>query len=228
MTQHGLDDFAETVETVQEEVEGSSDEWPRKTIEEVCQTNPGSINDAGFDYDEIQYLDISSTANGYIKELQTFSMEEAPSRAKRTVSTGDSVVSTVRPNRKHYVYIDDPPENLVVSTGFVVLRPKPTANLTNRYLYYAVTHPRFIDFLDANATGSAYPAANLGVVERGEIPIPPLEVQEQIGDVLGVLDRKVKHNLEGVKKLVELRDLLQPEVIPEKGTADSRLQIDEE
>lgn len=214
MTQSDLEKFTEKMqESVEEEPEESRG-WALETLGDVCILNPGSINDSGFDYDEIQYLEISNSGDGFIKELEEYNIEDAPSRAKRTVSEGHSVISTVRPSREHYVFIEDPPDNLVVSTGFAVLYPKNPDRILPAYLYYVVTHPVFIDYLDANATGSAYPAVNQDIIKKGVIPVPDKETQENIVDTLKVFDSKIKQNIEEIKKLRELRNILIPEVLP--------------
>jgi len=214
MTQSDLEKFTEKME---ESVSGPSDsdgEWKLKNIEDVCILNPGSINDDSFGYEEIQYLEISNSGDGFIKELEEYNINDAPSRAKRTVSEGHSVISTVRPNREHYVFIEDAPENLVVSTGFAVLYPKNPDQILSKYLYYVLTHPVFIDYLDANATGSAYPAVNLDIIKKGVVPVPDRETQENIVDTLGVFDSKIKQNIKEIKKLREIRNILIPEVLP--------------
>lgn len=214
MTQSDLEKFTEEMRKSTDKQSTKNNEWQIETIEDVCNINPGSINDDDFDYDNIQYLEISNTGDGYIKELEDYKIEEAPSRAKRTVSGGQSVISTVRPGREHYVFIEDPPDNLVVSTGFTVLYPKNPDQVIPEYLYYAVTHPVFIDYLVGNATGSAYPAVNLDIIKKGVIPIPSRETQEHIVNTLGLFDSKIRHNIEEIKKLRELRDILIPELLP--------------
>ena len=214
MTQSDLEKFTEEMRQSTEKSSNSNNEWKLEKIEDVCLLNPGSINDSNFDHDTIQYLEISNLGDGYIEELEEYEIEDAPSRAKRTVSEGYSVLSTVRPNREHYVFIEEPPENLVVSTGFVVLYPRNPDLIMPEYLYYAVTHPVFIDYLDANATGSAYPAVNLDIIKKGVVPIPDWETQENIVETLGVFDSKIKQNVREIKKLRELRNILIPEILP--------------
>ena len=82
--------------------------------------------------------DVVFTSKGTVGRLDgttAYNLAEAPSRAKRLVTHGDTIWACVRPNRKSYLYIDRPPENLVVSTGFAVLRPKA---VPPAYLYAAI------------------------------------------------------------------------------------------
>ena len=95
-------------------------EWKETVLGEVVQTNKKSIG-GEYPYSEIQYLDTGSITCNRIEGLQTYKINEAPSRAKRLVENEDIIYSSVRPNQLHYGYILNPIENLVVSTGFVVI-----------------------------------------------------------------------------------------------------------
>lgn len=214
MTQSDLDKFEkEMAESGANSQEADSD-WPLRKIGNICDINPRSINDTDFIFDRIEYLEISNVADGYIVELEEYDIADAPSRAKRPVAEGQTVISTVRPRREHFVFMDDPSERLVVSTGFAVLYPKNTSEILPQYLYYAVTHPVFIDYLDANATGSAYPAVNLDIIREGVIPVPPVDTQESVVDTLGIFDAKIKKNMGEINKLKQMRNILISDVLP--------------
>jgi len=90
---------------------------------EVVITNQENI-DGSYPYEEILYLDTGSIIKGKIEQLQKLKIVDSPSRAKRLVKDGDIIYSSVRPIQRHYGFIKNPPENLVVSTGFIVLTVK--------------------------------------------------------------------------------------------------------
>lgn len=64
---------------------------------------------------------------GQVHEIATYRFEDAPSRARRRVRHGDVIISTVRTYLQAIAQIENPPENLIVSTGFAVVRPRPDA-----------------------------------------------------------------------------------------------------
>jgi len=167
-------------------------DWERKKLSEVAEINPGSINDNSFNLDEIKYLDISSVGKGFIEELTDYSLEDAPSRAKRTVKEGDAVLSRVRPVREQFTLLRSPPDNLVVSTGFAVLRANK--GIDEKFLYYAFTSPEMIRWMDNHTSGSAYPAVNLSTLKHAEILVPPLKIQKKIGRILHNIDEKIETN----------------------------------
>jgi restriction endonuclease S subunit len=84
---------------------------------------------------KIEYVDISSVslAEG-VTSTETFEFEKAPSRARRKVRDGDTIVSTVRTYLKAIAPINNSPENLVVSTGFAVIRPLAACRAIKSYV----------------------------------------------------------------------------------------------
>lgn len=73
----------------------------------------------------MEYVDISSVnlVEG-ISATETVTFDKAPSRARRVVKDGDTIISTVRTYLKAIASIQSPPANMVVSTGFAVIRPR--------------------------------------------------------------------------------------------------------
>lgn len=91
----------------------------------------------------LQYIDISNVdSNGTIHDVVAHDFENAPSRARRIVKDGDVIISTVRTYLQAIAAIENPPDNLVVSTGFAVVRPKEP--LHPGFCKYALREPSFI------------------------------------------------------------------------------------
>lgn len=140
----------------------------------------------------IRYVDISSVGTGaYNDEPALIQREFAPGRARRKVSPGDTLLSTVRPNRRSFIFQADPPENLVASTGFAVVSPGPSAD--PRYLYYWISRPEFTDYLASVARGAAYPAIVAKDVEDAPIFLPPLDEQRRIAGILSAYDDLIEN-----------------------------------
>ncbi len=171
----------------------------------VIEINPASIS-KHYPYDEIEYIDISSVSTGSFSGSTRMSLAEAPSRAKRLVKHGDTILATVRPNLRSFLFIKNPPENMVVSTGFAVLRP--SNKIDARFLYYTVTDPKFTDYLTNNAKGSAYPAVDAETFARAEIWLPDLQVQQKIAAILSAYDDLIENNLRRIKILEEMAQFI--------------------
>lgn len=105
------------------------------------------------------YLDISSVATGYLVSTpERMRFENAPSRARRIVLQGDTIVSTVRTYLKAIYFVDQAWPGLVASTGFAVLTPSPAIDA--RFFGFALQSKVFVDQVVANSAGVAYPAIN--------------------------------------------------------------------
>jgi type I restriction enzyme, S subunit len=170
-------------------------EWSHKTIGFLseCNTDTYSPKES---WPFVNYLDTGNITKGSIEHIHYIAAgEKLPSRARRKVLPGDIVYSTVRPNQKHFGIISKPVENMLVSTGFAVLRGKEGISDT-RFLYYFLTQDRLIEYLQGigeNST-SAYPAIKPSDIQSLSINLPPLPEQRAIASILGALDDKIDLN----------------------------------
>ena len=165
---------------------------------DVIEINPEAIG-SDFPFLEIQYVEISAVGSGSLDVIKLISLENAPSRAKRLVNHGDTILSTVRPNRRSFLFVKNPPKNLVASTGFAVLRP--TDAIDPRYLYCLIRHQEFTDYLTNNAKGAAYPAIDKDIISRAEISLPSLPIQCKIAAILSAYDDLIENNTRRIKIL---------------------------
>jgi restriction endonuclease S subunit len=160
-----------------------------KSLGSICEINPENMKTC--QYTEINYIDIASVKGGQILELQQLT-SEFPSRAKRIIKKGDILYSSVRPNLKGYVYIDDNIQNCIASTGFAVIRTKDPNRILSKYLYYIMTSEYITDHLISKATGAQYPAVSFDYFETIEIPIPSLKRQREIVEYCENNDRLIQ------------------------------------
>lgn len=142
--------------------------WSVRRLDEVASVNTATIR-RGHEPENILYLDISSVGTGRIEKIEPMAFADAPGRARRIVRCGDTIWSCVRPNRKSFSLILDPPADLIVSTGFAVLTP---ATVPFSFLYQAVTTDEFVGYLTNHATGAAYPAVTAKDFEAAPILVP--------------------------------------------------------
>jgi len=98
---------------------------------------------------------------------------------------GDTVVSTVRTYLRAITFVDRP--DLIWSTGFAVLHPRPTVN--PRYLYYLCRSEPVIQEIVSRSVGVSYPAINPSDIMDISVAIPPSEEQRAI---VGFLDGEVQ------------------------------------
>ncbi len=188
--------------------DGVPEGWQRMALGELADVNRESLG-GSFD-GEIEYVDIASVTPGQINETATYGFRNAPSRARRVVRHGDVIWSCVRPNRRSYAVIWQPPTNLVASTGFAVLSPRsvPTA-----FLYFATTTDAFVGYLENHARGAAYPAVVAGDFQRADLRVPSRSLLASFNEFAEPTLAQV-HNLRIQKqKLRAARDLLLPRLM---------------
>lgn len=133
---------------------------------------------------EIQYVDIGNVdSSGTIHEIAPYRFADAPSRARRQVRNGDVIISCVRTYLQAIAPIQNPPDNLIVSTGFAVIRPR-TGTLDATFGKYALREPRFLAEVEMHSVGVSYPAINASDLGDIAIYLPPAPQQEAIAAYL--------------------------------------------
>lgn len=152
----------------------------------------------------INYLDTSNLTRNQISEIQKISIGDFPSRAKRILQKNDILISTVRPKLCHYGIIKSPVENMIASTGFVVLRTNSETNPF--FLYYFLSQELVTKYLASLAEGAttSYPSITPEDVYNLKIDIPLLNEQKKIANILSKLDDKIELNNKINKELEEM------------------------
>ncbi|MEW6111544.1 MAG: restriction endonuclease subunit S [Thermodesulfobacteriota bacterium] len=165
-------------------------EWPTRRLKFAATINDNVLSEETEPNYELQYLDIGNVdSSGDINEMASYRFENAPSRARRIVLDGDVIISTVRTYLQAITSIENPPENLIVSTGFAVIRPR-TDVLDPQYCKYALREPSFLAEVEMGSVGVNYPAINATEIGNIRIHLPPLPLQNVIATFL---DRETKH-----------------------------------
>ncbi|MDF2954677.1 MAG: Restriction endonuclease S subunit [Candidatus Alkanophagales archaeon MCA70_species_2] len=166
-------------------------DWEVRKIGIVAKVNEELIN-KNYNYKIIEYIDINSVESGLILEKKVIPLEIAPTRAKRVVRNNDILLSTVRPNLRHYAFVKYSKPNTIASTGFAVIRAK---NIEPRYLYYYITTDFVTEYLTqiAETHTSAYPSFTPDVVENLKTPYPSPPEQSRIATVLSWFDDLIEN-----------------------------------
>ncbi|MBU0532646.1 restriction endonuclease subunit S [Candidatus Micrarchaeota archaeon] len=182
------------------------EEWQLKRVDEIAVINEAAVGKK-YQCEEIEYIDIDSVEEGQIKTVKKMKLAEAPSRAKRIVKKNDILISTVRPNLKHYAFISAAKPNTVASTGFAVISAK---GIDPRFLYYCLTTQKYTNYLSAiaDAHTSTYPSFNPDIIENSNIPYPPIPEQHIIAKILSDLDAKIELNRQMNQTLEQIGEAL--------------------
>ncbi|WP_158225864.1 restriction endonuclease subunit S [Glutamicibacter sp. BW78] len=160
----------------------------------------------------LRYIDIASVSPGRIDSVQELAWDEAPSRARRGVSDGDVVFSTVRPGRRSFALVLDPSPDSVASTGFAVMTPRH--RLGSSLLTSIIGAPEFAEYLESVASGSAYPAVSVQAMGNYQIAVPKevADADRFEADTMP-LRRRVARARTETEGLEALRNTLLPELL---------------
>ncbi len=209
----GMD--AETAALFPQHIEHGDDgmlpvDWRFAAIDEVCDINGWTLGK----YDELEtleYVEISEVSRGSIANVATYRRGEEPSRARRRLCHGDTVLSTVRPDRGSYFLALNPPENRVASTGFAVLSP---TKVPWSFLHAALTLPEVSDHLGQMADGGAYPAVRPEIIGAMQVVLPnePM-ILEAFHRTCASHFEKAEANRNEYYSLATLRDTLLPKLL---------------
>ena len=154
-------------------------------VESVMTWNPLRVpHEEVFNYIDLSALDQAAKS---ILGAREVTCGEAPSRARQLVSTGDILVSTVRPNLNGVAKVNSEFDGATASTGFCVLRPQ-VGRMSSSYLFHWVKSPQFVADMVTKATGASYPAVSDRIIFESLIPAPPLPEQRRIAAILDQAD----------------------------------------
>ncbi len=161
--------------------------WYLEKLKYVSRINIRALPETTDEAYEFNYIDI-----GNVNIEKGFNVDEklrfggAPSRARRIVTKGDTIISTVRTYLKAIAYISEDVKDIIVSTGFAVISPHE--KIIPKYLYYILRSEKFIDRVCALSVGVSYPAINSS--ELSDISIWYSDNKDEQEQIVRFLDNK--------------------------------------
>ena len=184
--------------------------WEVKRLKHLATVNDEALPETTDPDMEIAYVDIGNVDSIQgITDVEELVFEEAPSRARRIVRQGDVIISTVRTYLRAIAQIEATDANLIVSTGFAVIRPR---QIDDGFVAYAVNAPYFVERVVAHSVGVSYPAINASELACLDIAFPSLPEQRAIAAFLDretePIDALVAKVQEAIDRLKELRTAL--------------------
>jgi len=151
--------------------------WIWLRLEDVGYNCGQKVPDKVFTYIDVTAINKEKGLIG--DDVNVLQPNEAPSRARKLVKKGTVIYSTVRPYLLNIAIVDkDFNPEPIVSTAFAVVHP--FEGISNRYLFYYLRSKPFVEYVESQMTGMAYPAINDQKFHMGLIPIPPTAEQHRI------------------------------------------------
>jgi type I restriction enzyme S subunit len=178
--------------------------WHIKPLKRWVTINASTLSENTDPAFAFRYIDIGSVKTGrLVSKPEQLRFGKAPSRAKRILRRGDTIVSTVRTYLKTVWFVGEEADNLIASTGFAVLTPGN--EVEPAYLGYVIQSEPFVDQVSANSIGIAYPAISETVLGRLSIPLPPTRCEQTaIVRFLDHANRRIERFIRAKRKLIAL------------------------
>lgn len=181
--------------------------WQKVKLGEVCEIISGSTPRTGVEdlWDgEIAWAtprDLSKLDSVYIeKTAQRITEKGFKSCSTQMLPIGSVLLSSRAPIG--HVAINAIP--ICTNQGFKSLIPNE--GLHNKFLYYWLRANR--EFLDSLGNGATFKEVSKAIVERVEIPLPPLDEQKRIASILDAADALRRVRRQSLARLDELAQSL--------------------
>lgn len=168
---------------------------------------------------ERRYLSTGDLDFNKIVNLEAVTYDNKPSRANQNVNIGEVIFAKMKDTKKTLI-IDKKNEDLIVSTGFYVL--KPSKEIMPKYLYHYLNSEYFLNQKNRLSKGATQSALNNEGLSNIKINIYNLDMQKKIVAILDeseTLIEKRKEQIELLDKLVKSRfiDMFGDPVTNNKG-----------
>lgn len=147
------------------------------------------------------YVDIGSVETGrLVRRPERIRFGSSPSRARRVVRPGDTIVSTVRTYLKAVWHAEQPGSDLIASTGFAVFTPRK--DTFPKFVNYLCQSAPFTNRVTAESVGIAYPAIAETRLATFEVCVPPFAEQTAIARFLDHVDGRIRRYVRAKQKLI--------------------------
>ena len=132
-----------------------------------------------------------------IKSFEEVTYFEKPSRANQNVKKGDIILARMQGTVKVKI-IDFNEEDIIVSTGFLVLRCNK--DIDNRYLFHYLKSNLFQSKKDRLCSGATQKAINNNKFAEIKIPLTDLPTQQKIAAILDKAEELRQYNKQLIAK----------------------------
>lgn len=161
-----------------------------------------NIKDTVQDYSgQRPYLSTGNLQVSEIVDLEYYPFDNKPSRAKYNVKVGDILLAKMQSTTKVKL-ISEQKKNIMVSSGFFVLRKKD--GVDNGFLYQYLKSESFQREKNRFCTGATQKAINNTNFKKLKIPLPDLPTQKAIAARLDQAEAVKTHNQQLLAKYDQL------------------------
>jgi len=177
-----------------------------KTLGDVCENVSRPFDFSK--YERVIFINTGDVLEGKFLHKDYSEKENLPGQAKKAIKKGDILFSEIRPINKRFVFVDEDCHEYVVSTKFMVLRPKN--DVIPKYLYHYLKCDPTIRNLqrEAESRSGTFPQITFDSISYFPISVPLKEEQERISVFIDKIEEKIDLNQQMNNTLEEIAKTL--------------------
>lgn len=177
--------------------------WAVRKIKHWLLINQLILSEDVYPEYTFDYLDIGSIDAGHlVSPPKRVLFKNAPSRARRIVREGDTIMSTVRTYLKAVWHVEEISFDLIASTGFAVFTPE--LGTWPKFIKYMCQSQYFTNQITSCSVGIAYPAIPDTKLKAIETAVPHLSEQTAIACYLDEKISKIDKAITRTQRQAEL------------------------
>ena len=195
--------------------------WPKVPLQDIALHEKGAIVSGPFGsnisakyfVDEgvpvIRGNNLSKGRTKFIDEGFAYLTEAKAAEFRNCIAVADDIVFTAAGSIGQVGIIppDSTYEEYVISNKQLRVRlDKCKANPD--FVYAWLSSPLMVRYLESMNNGGAVPLLNLGIIRKVPVPLPPIETQVQIADILSTYNDLIENNLRRIALLEQAARLL--------------------
>lgn len=181
------------------------DGWSLKEFGEIIHSSLYGCNPTtGEDIDGIPYLRLSDfNEHSKIQGIPKYADLDPEEVDKYKLEPGDVVIGRSGNGTVGKAYVYNPSDGEMVYASYLIRFKLDTAKVSPQYIKQFVQSPIYWMQVYNTARSTAQMNLNAGEIKSFEIPVPPLDIQEEISETLNEVRQAVSNTNEYIRSMVE-------------------------
>lgn len=181
----------------------------------------GKLGDIAFNHsksfkfteEDVVFVNTGDVSEGQFLHANKVSPIGLPGQAKKAIELYDILYSEIRPKNKRFAFVDFDTSNYVVSTKFMIIRPKD--DFGAHILYLLLKNQNTVNEFNviAESRSGTFPQITFDSISEFPVVIPTKEFQNQFEKILRPLMEKERINHQQIQTLTKTRDALLPKLM---------------
>ena len=193
--------------------------WEIERLDKICNFDTYQIlPDARREYFYLGLEDIESNTGKIIKNTKTLGSKILSN--KHNFDNSHVLYGKLRP---YLNKVAMPMQEGICSTDIIPLKPDENY-LMREFLVYYLRDKNFIKWAAEHSTGTKMPRIQTSTLKKHQIPLPPLDLQQEFAEIVSKLEDKRKKMEEAEEKLEMLYQILLKQAFTGKLTEEWRMR----